>query len=1583
MNPSRLFIERPVATTLLTIGIALAGVMAYALLPVSPLPQVDIPTIFVSASLPGASPDTMAATVATPLERALGRIAGVNEMTSSSSLGSSNITLQFDLNRDIDGAARDVQAAINAARNLLPTGLPSNPTYRKVNPADAPILILSLTSDTLTQSQMFDAADTILAQKIAQVTGVGNVNVGGGARPAVRVELNPAQLNKAGIGVEAIRNAIASTNANRPKGVLDDGEHSWQIYANDQSKTAVEYRPLIVAYNNGAPVRLGDVAQVIDSNQDLRNAGLANGKPAVILVISRQPNANIIETVDRVKSMLPIFKASIPAAINLDVLLDRTPSIRASLRDTKTTLLLSVALVILVVYLFLGSVRAALIPSVAVPVSLIGTFGAMYLLGYSLNIFSLMALTIATGFVVDDAIVVLENAQRHIEDGMKPFSAAMRSAQEVGFTVLSMSISLIAVFLPILLLGGLVGRLFREFAVTLSVSILVSLVVSLTTTPMMCAYLLKPKKEEDPSFDPDLVPARAPIRVSGWRRLTGGFDRHVLQRIARASSRAIDASTRGYTRSLGWALAVAPLMMLILLATVVLNVYLYAIVPKGFFPQQDTGLMGGAVVADQDISFQAMRIKLQAFADIVTADPAVTTSVAFTGGGQRNSGNMFVALKPLSERKESIDAVIARLRIKTAREPGATLYFQAAQDVRTGGRAGNAQYQYTLQADDINDLRTWEPKIRQALMPLPQLADVNTDTQDRGLQTSLVIDRDAASRLGVNAVNIDTTLNDLFGQRQVSTIYNPLNQYKVVMEAAPQYWQSPDQLRDVYVAAPGGSVPLASFAKYETTNTALRVSHQGEFVASTITFNLPEGTTLSQATTAIENTMARIGVPASIHGGFQGTAKAFQDSLANGAILIVAALLTIYIVLGILYESLVHPITILSTLPSAGVGALLALLATDTEFSIIALIGVFLLIGIVKKNAIMMIDFAIARERDSGMTPRDAILEAATLRFRPIMMTTVAALFGAVAARARRRRWRRDPQAARHRHRRRSHRQPGADAVHDTGRLSLSRSREPLVETPWRGASRAQAGSHRRTVASFVRSLTVRPDRPPLPMPLARTTLARTTTRMPRPLLLIVNARLLPTSLVALLVTTFAACTVGPDYRRPTVETPATFKENAGWIVATPADDVPRGAWWNAYRDPDLDALEEQSIGNNQTIAQAEASYRAARTLVDQARAAYFPVLSANGTGTRSGRGNAASGGGTANQSEAALTVSWEIDLWGRVRRQVEAQQASVDASAAELANIALSIQAAIASDYFQLRQLDTQLLLLTDTMDAYRRSLEVTRNRYAGGVAARVDVAQAETQLKQTQVSAIDLGTSRAQLEHAIALLLGKPASSFSIPAKRWTAFDERRAPSIPASGMPSQLLERRPDIANAERNVAASNAQIGVAKSAYFPALSLTGQGGFQGSAGAQLFSIPARFWSIGPQLAQTVFDAGLRRAQTAQAVANYDASVAGYRQTVLAGFADVEDQLAALRILEREAAAQDDVVASAREALALTLNQYKAGTVSYLNVVTEQATALQNERNAVSIFGSRMTYSVALVKALGGGWTSTDGTNPPKGD
>ncbi len=967
MSLSEPFIRRPVATTLLTVGIALAGILAFQLLPVSPLPQVDFPTIQVNANLPGASPETMAATVATPLERALGHIAGVTEMTSGSSLGSTQITLQFDLSRDIDGAARDVQAAINAARSLLPTGLPSNPTYRKVNPADAPIIILSLTSKVLSRGQMYDAASTVLAQSISQVDGVGQVGIGGSSLPAVRVEMNPTALNRYGIATSTVRTAIASTNSNRPKGFLDGATQHWQIAANDQAKVAADYLPIVVAYRNGTPVRLADVATVDDSVQDLRNGGLADGKPAVLLFIRRQPGANVIEVVNRVKALLPMLRASISPAIDLEVSSDSTTTIRASLRDVERTLVIAIALVIMVVFLFLRRWRAALIPAVAVPVSLIGTFGIMYLCGYSLDNLSLMALTIATGFVVDDAVVVLENVSRHIEAGMAPFEAAIQGAREVGFTVISMSISLIAVFVPILLMGGIIGRLFREFAVSLSAAILVSLVISLTATPMMCARLLRPESEEKPG------------RIS--RYIEGLFERLL----------------HFYERTLRWALAHRRLMLCTLVGTVLLNIYLYVIVPKGFMPQQDTGRLQGSLIADQAISFQAMQTKLVNFVGILRQDPAVDHVVAFTGGGQRNNAFFFVILKPLAERKVSAEVIIARLRINLAHVPGATLFLQAAQDVRVGGRGANAQYQYTLSADDLNDLREWEPKIRQALIALPGLADVNSDQQDLGLQTSLIVDRDAATRLGVNFAQLDSTLNDLFGQRQVSTIYNPLNQYHVVMEVAPQYWQNPTELNNTYItAANGATVPLSAFARWEPTNTALSVNHQGQFVATTLSFNLPLGGSLSTASKLVEDTMQRLGVPASIHGSFQGTAQAFQSSLSNQPYLILAALVAVYLVLGILYESLVHPLTIISTLPSAGGGAILALLVTDTDFTIIALIGVILLIGIVKKNAILMIDFAIDDRRRTCATADEAIYRACVLRFRPILMTTMAALLGAV-----------------------------------------------------------------------------------------------------------------------------------------------------------------------------------------------------------------------------------------------------------------------------------------------------------------------------------------------------------------------------------------------------------------------------------------------------------------------------------------------------------------------------------------------------------------------------------------------------------
>ena len=1001
MNPSRPFILRPVATTLLTLGILLVGAVAFFLLPVAPLPRVDFPVLAVSAALPGSSPENMAATVATPLERAMGRIAAVNEMTSQSTLGNARITLQFDLERNIDGAARDVQAAINAARTLLPSGLPTNPTYRKFNPADAPILIMSLTSATLSQGQLYDAASTVLAQKLSQVDGVGQVQVGGSSLPAVRVDVNPQALANIGLSMEAVRNIIAAANVNRPKGSVEFGDRRWQIQANDQAQRARDYRPIVVAYRNGAAVRLGDIATITDSVQDIRNAGLANGKPAILLIISRQPGANIIATVDRVLALMPALRASILPAATLDVVLDRTPTIRASLFEVERTLVLSTALVILVVFLFLRSARATLVPTVVVPTSLIGTFAVMYLLDYSLDNLSLMALTVATGFVVDDAIVVLENIQRHIEAGVRPIDAALRGAREVGFTVVSISLSLIAVFLPILAMGGLVGRLFREFAVVLSAAILVSLVVSLTTTPMICARLLKRHGAPGPADTAGTAAMADPTATSHLAGEAGDK----AETISMEAADAVLAKThgvfgsvlRGYDRSLNWALRHRRIMLVLLLATIGLNIWLYTIVPKGFFPQQDTGRLIGQIQADQSISFQAMRAKLAKYIEIVGQDPAVANVIGFTGGGQRNAATIFVALKDVGVRKASADDIIARLRRPIAAVPGASLFLQSVQDLRFGGRQGNAQYQYTLQCDNLEDLRAWTPQIVAALQRDKRLADVSTDQQDKGLTNTLAIDRDAATRLGLNPTVLDQTLNDLYGQRQISVIYNALNQYQVVLEASASQLDSPRTLDNTYVTTAGGvSIPLRTIVTRKTDASSLAVNHQGQFAAATLSFNLAPGVALGDATQAIAADMAAIGAPASIIGGFAGTAKVFQDSLATQPLLILSAILAIYIVLGILYESLIHPLTILSTLPSAGVGALLALLATGVEFSLIALIGVILLVGIVKKNAIMMIDFALAWQRQHHCSADEAIREACVLRFRPIMMTTAAALLGAL-----------------------------------------------------------------------------------------------------------------------------------------------------------------------------------------------------------------------------------------------------------------------------------------------------------------------------------------------------------------------------------------------------------------------------------------------------------------------------------------------------------------------------------------------------------------------------------------------------------
>ncbi len=1035
MNLSAPFIGRPVATTLLTFGIALAGCLAFMKLPVSPLPQVDFPTILVQAQLPGASPDTVASSLASPLERHLGQIADVTEMTTASSLGQTRITLQFGLDRDLDGAARDVQSAINASFADLPTTLPTNPTYRKINPADAPILVLTLKSKTKTPGQMYDYASNILQQRLSQLDGVGQVVVAGAALPGVRVELNPYALAKYGIGLEDVRAALAAANANSPKGAIENDQLHLQIYTNDQATRATDYDPLIIAYRNGAPVHLTNVAEVLDSVEDVRNLALAEGRPAVIVVIFRQPGANIIDTVDRVRAELPHLQASMPSDIEISRGSDRSKTIRASLHDTEWTLVIAVLLVTAIVFLFLRDIRAAIVPIVAVPVSIIGTFGAMYLLNFSLNNLSLMALTIATGFVVDDAIVVQENIARHIEAGRGRLEAALIGSREVGFTVLSMSLSLIAVFIPILLMGGIIGRLFREFALTLSLAILISLALSLTLTPLMCALFLKP-----------------------WPRAehrTGGLDPFAK-------------ILNGYERTLDWALRHGVLVMSVLAVTVGLNVILFRIVPKGFFPQQDTGLVYGTIQADQAVSYQAMRDKLLQLLEIVRNDRAIDAVRGYigVGAGQTNSGLLSGDLKPKAQRSESADDVINRLRDELTKVAGARLYLQAVQDIRMGGRPSNAQYQYTLQDENPSELYAFVPRLVDVLQNNPVLADVSSDQQQTGLETDITVDRDTASRLGLVMSQIDNTLYDAFGQRQVSTIYSAINQYHVVMEVDPRYWQDPSILRDLNVSTAGASpsgvattnavagtvthsaavpvpgsspanstqaanvageearnaqtnalantgrqgtsagaavsttqetmVPLAAFSHFAPGHTPLAVNHQDQFVASTISFNLQPGASLSDVIPEIEKAMKALNTPATIRGSLQGTARLFRESLANEFLLIPAAIAAVYIVLGILYESFMHPITILSTLFSAGVGAIIALLFFHTEFTIITMIGVFLLIGIVKKNAILMIDFALGAERTEGLSPRDAIFRACILRFRPIMMTTFAAIFGAL-----------------------------------------------------------------------------------------------------------------------------------------------------------------------------------------------------------------------------------------------------------------------------------------------------------------------------------------------------------------------------------------------------------------------------------------------------------------------------------------------------------------------------------------------------------------------------------------------------------
>jgi multidrug efflux pump len=1530
MNISEPFIKRPVGTTLLTTAIALAGAVAYLQLPVAPLPQVDFPTITVGASLPGASPEIMASSVAAPLERQLGHIAGVNEMTSQSVLGTTSVTLQFDLNRNIDGAARDVEAAINAARANLPSNLPSNPSYRKVNPADSPILILALTSDLYDRGKLYDAASTIIQQRLLQIEGVGQVQVGGGALPAVRVDVNPTQLNSYGLGLEDVRTMLSQQNANLPKGQLTGTNTTADILANDQLLTAKDYKPLIVAYRNGAAIRLEDIANVEDSVENIRAAGFLNGKQSIPLIVFRQPGANIIETVDRVKAAMPSLEASLPKGINFTVAMDRSTTIRSSIREIERTLFIAICLVILVVFAFLRSPRATLIPAVVVPVSLIGTFGVMYLLGYSVDNLSLMALTIATGFVVDDAIVVIENVSRHMEAGMPPMAAALRGAREVGFTVLSMSLSLVAVFLPILLMGGIVGRLFREFAVVLSTAILVSLLVSLTTTPMMCSRLLRHRRPEDHG------------------------------RLYRASESVFAWLLNRYERGLRVVLRHPAITLIVLLSTVALNVYLFAKVPKGFFPQQDNGTIAGQIQGSQDASFPAMQTAVSQFINIIKQDTAVDNVIGFTGGfGPSDSGFIFMSLKPLAERKTNAMEIVNRLRPKLAAVRGASAFLFPGQDLRIGGRQSRAQYQYTIQSDNLDDLLVWGPRILEAMKKLPGFTDVNSDQENHGLQASLVYDRQTAERLGISAQLLDNTLYDAFGQRQVSTMYTALNQYHVVMEVLPQYWESPQGLDSIYIHSTNGGpvIPLSTVARFETTTAPIAVNHQGQFAAVTLSFNLAPGVSLSEAVRKIDEMERQIGLPGTIHPSFAGNLQAYQQSLTSLPILIIAALAAVYIVLGILYESFIHPFTILSTLPSAGVGAILALMLFRTDLSVIATIGILLLIGIVKKNAIMMVDFAIVTEREENKSPSDAIFEACILRFRPIMMTTMAAIFGALP-------------------------------LVLSGGIG-SELRRPLGITIVGGLIMSQALTLFTTPVVY------------LYLDRFRLWVIRMWT--PRRARLAAQASAMIIVLIGL--SALAGCSFAPKYSKPAIQTPEAFKELTpeqaktvdGWKTAEPNDNALRGKWWEMFSDTNLNAIEEQVTSSNQTVVAAFESFIGSRAVMKQTRSEFFPTVTVVPSVTRA-RGAASSvvtqstpggqggqtplgvgrralgtnsfGPNTVTQYRLPLDATWEPDFWGSIRNAYLANKLQAQASFADLENSLLTVQAEAAADYFQLRAQDSQQRLLDSTAAAFKESLRLTQARHDTGIASDQDVAQAETQLNTTLAQATDLGILRAQLEHAIAVLTSHAPAAFSITPMMTT-----NNPIAVPFGVPSQLLERRPDIAAAERTTAAANAEIGVARAAFFPTITLSGTGGYSSTRVESLFSGPSLVWSLGANLAQTVFDAGKRRAVTEQAWATYRADVANYRQTVLSAFQEVEDNLASLRILSKEIEQQDAAVASSQRNLNLANDRYKFGIDSYLNVITAQTTLLGNQRQDISLRLNQLTASVQLIKALGGGWDAAE--------
>jgi multidrug efflux pump len=1514
MNFSAPFIARPVATTLLTAAITLAGALAFAILPVSPLPEVDFPTISVNASLPGGSADIMASSVATPLERQFGHIAGVAEMTSASSLGSTSITLQFDLSRDIDGAARDVEAAINAARSYLPANMPSNPTYRKVNPADAPIMILALTSSKYGKPTLYDQASTVVEQKLSQIPGVGQVAVGGGALPSVRVEVDPTKLAHYGISMASLASLLSLQNSDLAKGQLSDGTVTADVLANDQISAAADYRPLIAGYSHGAAVRLADVAEVTDSVQNVRAAGYLNNQPAVVVIIFRQPGANIIRVVDQIAQQLPGIKASIPLGIDTTIVLDRTITIRAAVADVERTLLISVALVIAVVFLFLRTARATLIPAIAVPVSLIGTLAVMYLCGYSLDNLSLMALTISTGFVVDDAIVVMENITRHLEAGLTPRAAALKGAQEIGSTIFTISVSLIAVFIPLLLMGGIIGRLFREFAVTLSTAILVSMVLSLTTTPMLCAYVLRDQRAAS----------------HGW--------------FYRATERAFDALLGGYRSSLRWVLDHPLPTLLVLLSTIALNVLLIDVIPKGFFPLEDTGAITGAVRGPQSASFPAMNASIVQIAAVIGADPAVANVIAFTGGGgATNTGTLFVALKPLATGRAHATQIIDRLRPKLARLPGASAFLQPVQDLRIGGRSSNAMYQYTLQADSVQDLSRWGPPLLAQMQRLPGFQDVSSDQQNGGLNELMTYDRVTAARLGVTAQALDSALYSAFGQSEVSIIYTPLNQYYVVLEVAPQYWQSPAGLADVYLpTAGGGSIPLRALARGEAGTTPLSVNHTGLFPSVTTSFNLAANRSLSDATASISQLQQRLGMPSTMQGFYAGSLLAYQQSLGTEPILIATALFAVYIVLGVLYESLVHPLTIISTLPSASVGAMLALMLFKVDLNVISIIGIVLLIGIVKKNAIMMIDFALATQRQSGVSTEEAIFEACLLRFRPILMTTMAAIFGALPL------------------------------VLGTG--TGFELRRPLGITIVGGLILSQLLTVYTTPVLYLEF-----DRLRLRMQRRRDT---------HP-----GLRLGPAGNTAvgiavwcvgavLCVGVLGGCAVGPRYERPASPTVPVYKEAAraaqqaelpgAWQPAQPQDAVLKGSWWEIFGEPELNALEVRLNIDNQNIAQYFQNFMAARAQIREARAGYFPTVTGNAAFTRSDAGSAAgapasNSGRTGNDFELALDAAWAPDLWGRVRNAVREYRAAAAVSAADLANERLTEQAALAQFYFELRGQDALQELNDHTVAVDGEALELTRALADTGIDGEQDVAAAQATLAGAEAADIGIATNRALYEHAIATLIGQAAGSFALPVRSLAT----PVPRIPV-GIPSQLLQRRPDIAAAERSMAQANALIGVEQAAFYPALNLDASGGVQSSTLSQLIAAPALFWSLGATAVETLFDAGLRTATVAQYTASYNAAVAGYRQTVLTAMQQVEDSIAALRVGGQQISREEAAVQAAQRYLDIATARYQTGLDPYLDVITAEVTLLGDQQQLLAERVGEITAAVQLVQALGGGWS-----------